>query len=158
IGVPDGHHSMTHHDGDPVKIEKVVKINHLHVQTFGYLLEKMHSTPDGDGSLLDHSMILYGSSLSDGNRHTHDELPLVLVGGRRGDLLRMTFPRLFHRPAREPFADVTNPSANRSGHASVRALRSRRHRPSIAGCGEAPRPRSRQRPPRIQSECKRGAA
>ncbi|HEV2495954.1 MAG TPA: DUF1552 domain-containing protein [Terriglobia bacterium] len=81
IGVPDGHHSMTHHDGDPVKIEKVVKINHLHAQTFAYLVEKMRSTPDGDGSLLDHSMILYGSSLSDGNRHTHDELPLVLVGG-----------------------------------------------------------------------------
>jgi len=86
IGVPDGHHSMTHHDGDPVKIEKVVKINHLHVQTFGYLLEKMQSTPDGDGSLLDHSMILYGSSLSDGNRHTHDELPLVLVGGGCGKI------------------------------------------------------------------------
>jgi len=86
IGVPDGHHSMTHHDGDPVKIEKVVKINHLHAQTFAYLLEKMHSTPDGDGTLLDHSMILYGSSLSDGNAHTHDELPLVLVGGGCGQL------------------------------------------------------------------------
>lgn len=86
IGVPDGHHSMTHHDGDPVKIERVVKINHLHAQTFAYLLEKMHSTPDGDGTLLDHSMILYGSSLSDGNAHTHDELPLVLVGGGCGQL------------------------------------------------------------------------
>lgn len=86
IGVPDGHHSMTHHDGDPVKIEKVVKINHLHAQTFAYLVEKMQSTPDGDGTLLDHSMILYGSSLSDGNAHTHDELPLVLVGGGCGRL------------------------------------------------------------------------
>jgi hypothetical protein len=86
IGVPDGHHSMTHHDGDPVKIEKVVKINHLHAQTFAYLVEKMQSTPDGDGTLLDHSMILYGSSLSDGNRHTHDELPLVLVGGGCGKI------------------------------------------------------------------------
>ncbi len=86
IGVPDGHHSMTHHDGDPVKIEKVVKINHLHAQTFAYLVEKMQSTPDGDGTLLDHSVILYGSSLSDGNRHTHDELPLVLVGGGCGKI------------------------------------------------------------------------
>lgn len=86
IGVPDGHHSMTHHDGDPVKIEKVVKINHLHAQTFAYLVEKMRSTPDGDGTLLDHSMILYGSSLSDGNAHTHDELPLVLVGGGCGQI------------------------------------------------------------------------
>jgi len=86
IGVPDGHHSMTHHDGDPVKIEKVVKINHLHAETFAYLVEKMQSTEDGDGTLLDHSMILYGSSLSDGNRHTHDELPLVLVGGGCGKI------------------------------------------------------------------------
>jgi len=86
IGVPDGHHSMTHHDGDPVKIEKVVKINHLHARTFAYLIEKMQSTPDGDGTLLDHSMILYGSSISDGNAHTHDDLPLVLVGGACGQI------------------------------------------------------------------------
>lgn len=86
IGVPDGHHSMTHHDGDPAKIAKVVKINHLHAKTFAYLIEKMQSTPDGDGTLLDHSMVLYGSSLSDGNAHTHDNLPLVLVGGGCGQL------------------------------------------------------------------------
>jgi hypothetical protein len=86
IGVPDGHHSLTHHQGDPVKIEKVAKINHLHVRTFAYLLEKMQSTPDGEGTLLDHSMILYGSSLSDGNAHTHDELPLALVGGGCGQI------------------------------------------------------------------------
>lgn len=86
IGVPDGHHSVTHHDGDPAKIEKVVKINHLHAQTFAYLLQKMQSTPDGDGTLLDHSMILYGSSISDGNAHTHDDLPLVLVGGACGQI------------------------------------------------------------------------
>jgi hypothetical protein len=86
IGVPDGHHSVTHHDGDPAKIEKVVKINRLHAQTFAYLLQKMQSTPDGDGTLLDHSMILYGSSISDGNAHTHDDLPLVLVGGACGQI------------------------------------------------------------------------
>ncbi len=81
IGVTDGHHSVTHHMHDPVKIEKVVKINHFHVETFAYLLDKLRSTQDGDGSLLDHSMILYGSSISDGNAHTHHDLPLVLVGG-----------------------------------------------------------------------------
>jgi hypothetical protein len=86
IGVPDGHHSVTHHDGDPAKIEKVVKINHLHAQTFAYLLQKMQSTPDGDGTLLDHAMMLYGSSISDGNAHTHDDLPLVLVGGACGQI------------------------------------------------------------------------
>jgi len=86
IGVPDGHHSVTHHDNDPAKIEKVVKINHLHAQTFAYLLQKLQSTPDGDGTLLDHSMMLYGSSISDGNAHTHDNLPLVLAGGACGQI------------------------------------------------------------------------
>lgn len=86
IGVPDGHHSVTHHDNDPVKIEKVVKINQLHARTFAYLLQKMQSTPDGEGTLLDHTMLLYGSSLSDGNAHTHDNLPLVLVGGGCGQI------------------------------------------------------------------------
>ena len=86
IGVPDGHHSVTHHQGDPEKIEKTTKINQLHAQTFAYLLQKMHSTPDGDGTLLDHSMMLYGSSISDGNAHTHDNLPIVLVGGACGQI------------------------------------------------------------------------
>lgn len=86
IGVPDGHHSVTHHQNDPEKIEKTAKINHLHTQTFAYLLEKMRSTPDGNGTLLDHSMILYGSSISDGNAHTHDNLPLVLAGGGCGQI------------------------------------------------------------------------
>ena len=81
IGVTDGHHSVTHHMNDPVKIEKVVKINHFHVETFAYLLDKLRATEDGDGSLLDHSLILYGSSISDGNAHTHHDLPLVLAGG-----------------------------------------------------------------------------
>ena len=86
IGVSDGHHSITHHDGDPVKIEKVSKINSLHVQVFVYLLQKMQATLDGDGTLLDHSMILYGSGLSDGNLHMHDQLPLALVGGGCGQI------------------------------------------------------------------------
>jgi hypothetical protein len=81
IGVPDGHHSVTHHQHDADKIEKVVKINNLHVKTFAYMLDRMRSTPDGDGTLLDHSMVLYGSSISDGNAHTHHDLPLVLAGG-----------------------------------------------------------------------------
>src|SRR5450631_1728793 len=86
IGVSDGHHSVTHHQNDPEKIAKTIKINELHVRTFAYLLEKLQSTPDGDGSLLDHSMILYGSSISDGNAHTHHDLPLVLAGGAAGQI------------------------------------------------------------------------
>ncbi|HYW42710.1 MAG TPA: DUF1552 domain-containing protein [Bryobacteraceae bacterium] len=86
IGVTDGHHSVTHHMNDPEKIAKVVKINTYHVETFAYLLDKMRKTPDGDGTLLDHSMILYGSSISDGNAHTHHDLPLVLAGGGAGQI------------------------------------------------------------------------
>ncbi len=86
IGVSDGHHSVTHHQNNPEKIAKTIKINELHVKTFAYLLNKLESTPDGDGSLLDHSMILYGSSISDGNVHTHNDLPLVLVGGGSGQI------------------------------------------------------------------------
>ncbi len=81
IGVSDGHHSVTHHQNDQEKIAKVMKIDQLHVKSFAYLLSKLESTPDGDGTLLDHSMMLYGSSICDGNAHTHHDLPLVLAGG-----------------------------------------------------------------------------
>jgi hypothetical protein len=84
IGVSDGHHSVTHHQNDPEKIEKVTKIDTYHTGLLAYYLGKLKSTKDGDGTLLDHSMVLYGSSICDGNRHTHDNLPLVLAGGAAG--------------------------------------------------------------------------
>ena len=86
IGVSDGHHSVTHHQNDQAKIAKVIKIDELHVKSFAYLLNKLESTPDGDGSLLDHSLMLYGSSICDGNAHTHHDLPLVLAGGTSAKL------------------------------------------------------------------------
>ena len=86
IDISDGHHDCTHHQLNPEKIAKTIKINTHHVSQFAYLVEKMKSTQDGDGSLLDHSMILYGSSISDGNRHTHTDLPLALLGGASGKL------------------------------------------------------------------------
>ena len=86
VGVPDGHHSVTHHQQDPEKISKTIKINEVHVKTFAYYVDKMKSTPDGDGSLLDHSLLLYGSSINDGNAHTHHDLPLVLAGGASGQV------------------------------------------------------------------------
>jgi hypothetical protein len=86
IGISDGHHSISHHQSDPEKIEKLIKIDELHVGLFAYLLEKLKSTPDGDGSLLDHSMVLFGSSISESNIHTHDDLPIVLAGGANGRL------------------------------------------------------------------------
>ena len=96
IGVPDAHHAMTHHSYDPEKIEKVIRINKHHVSMFGYMLDKMHSIADGEGTLLDHSMLVYGSSIADGNQHTHHDLPIVLAGGGAGRIKggrHMRFPR-----------------------------------------------------------------
>ena len=67
VGVPDGHHDLSHHGGDPAKQEKIQKINRFHVAQLAYLLEKLKSIPEGDGTLLDHCMIVYGSGISDGN-------------------------------------------------------------------------------------------
>ena len=86
IGIPEAHHGLTHHQGDKQKIEKVAQINCHHIQQFAYLLEKLKATPDGDGTLLDHSMITYGSGLSEGNTHDHGNLPLVLAGRGCGKL------------------------------------------------------------------------
>jgi hypothetical protein len=81
IGLPEGHHGLTHHSGDKGKIEKVTRINCYHIQSLVYLLEKLNSIKDGDGTILDHSMIVYGSGISDGNLHDHSNLPLILAGG-----------------------------------------------------------------------------
>ena len=82
IGVPDPHHPLTHHRGHPDFIEKVTKINTFHVELFAGFLEKLKATPDGDGTLLDHSAILYGGALSDGNAHSNMDLPLRGSGPR----------------------------------------------------------------------------
>jgi hypothetical protein len=84
IGISDGHHSISHHQNDPERVEKLIKIDELHVELFGYFLEKLRTTPDGDGTLLDHSLTVFGSSLSESNLHTHDELPIVLAGNAGG--------------------------------------------------------------------------
>jgi hypothetical protein len=84
IGIPDAHHALTHHRGNPEWIEKVARINTYHVVQFGYFLGKLKSTPDGDGSLLDHTLLVYGSGLSDGNRHDHADLPVLVAGGGLG--------------------------------------------------------------------------
>jgi hypothetical protein len=86
IGIADPHHPLTHHRNNEQWIEKVAQINQLHIELFAYFLGNLKSTRDGDGSLLDHSMILYGSALSDGNRHTHEDLPILLAGGANGKI------------------------------------------------------------------------
>ncbi|MEZ5365011.1 MAG: DUF1552 domain-containing protein [Bryobacterales bacterium] len=79
IGIPDGHHPLTHHQNDPVKMEKVVKINEYHMRQFADWMMRLSKIQEGDGSLLDNSMIIYGAGLSDGNRHTHEDLPTMMV-------------------------------------------------------------------------------
>jgi hypothetical protein len=80
IGVPDGHHPLTHHQGNQDMLAKVRQINELHSRLFAEFLVKMKNTPEGDSNLLDQSMIVYGSGLADGNGHTHDQLPTLLAG------------------------------------------------------------------------------
>jgi hypothetical protein len=86
IGIPDPHHAISHHGNAPDKIEKHAKINTYHVSLFGHFLDRLRSTPDGDGTLLDHSLVLYGGCISNGNLHTHGPLPTVLAGGACGEL------------------------------------------------------------------------
>ena len=86
IGVPDAHHPLSHHQGDQEKIAKLIKVDAYHVQMFAYYLSRLRDTPDGDGSLLDNSAILYAGGISDGNSHSHDDLPVLIAGGGGGAL------------------------------------------------------------------------
>jgi hypothetical protein len=86
IGVPDVHHSVSHHRSDPANLEKIAKIDEYHSQLLTYYLEKLRNTRDVEGSLLDNVIIMYGSAMSDGNAHLLHNLPLVLIGGGSGQL------------------------------------------------------------------------
>jgi Protein of unknown function (DUF1552) len=85
-GVPEGHHSISHHDNNPEKLAKLAKIDAYHVKQMSIFLGKLRQTPDGDATLLDNSMILYGGGISNGNMHNHEHLPIVLAGGGAGQL------------------------------------------------------------------------
>lgn len=87
LGIPDGHHPLTHHRNDPALMEKVSRINTYHVQQFAGWVEKLRSIHEGDGTLLDNCMIVYGAGLTDGNRHNHEDLP-TLIAGRAGGYIR----------------------------------------------------------------------
>jgi hypothetical protein len=102
IGISDSHHPLTHHRNNPEMVEKVTQINRYHLEQFGYFLSKLKATKDGDGTLLDHSMIVYGSGLSDGNRHQHDHLPVVLAGRGSGTI----------KPGRHVIYPTETPMAN----------------------------------------------
>jgi hypothetical protein len=82
IGVPEAHHAVSHHDNFPEKLKAYAKVNHYHVDTLAYYLKKLDSIHDGDGTLLDHTAVLYGGGMSDGNVHNNYSVPVVVVGGK----------------------------------------------------------------------------
>ena len=86
IGVPEGHHDLSHHGGSSEKHEKLKKINRFHIEQFAYLLERLAAIKEGEQSLLDRAMLVYGSGISDGNRHNHNNLPILLVGKGGGTI------------------------------------------------------------------------
>jgi len=87
LEVPEGHHDLSHHGGDKKKHEKLQRINTFHVRQLAYFLSKLKSIPEGEGSLLDSAMIVHGSGIGDGNRHNHNDLPVLLAGGGAGTIL-----------------------------------------------------------------------
>lgn len=99
IGVPEPHHSVSHHRDDPALIAKKARIDTHHMELFTYFLQKMKDTPDGDGSLLDHSLILYGGGMGNGNLHRHEHLPCLLAGNLGGQFktgYHMAYPENTH--------------------------------------------------------------
>ena len=86
IGITEGHHGLSHHQDNPTQLSKYAKLNTYQTELFRWFLEKLQSTPEGDGTLLDHSLFLYGAGLSNPNLHAHYDLPLLLVGGAAGQL------------------------------------------------------------------------
>ena len=115
IGVPDGHHPLTHHQGNMEMLAKVRQINELHARLFAEFITKLKNTPDGDSNLLDSSLIVYGSGLSDGNVHTHDQLP-TLLAGRGGGVVTPGRHIIYQRET-----PVTNLFATMLEYAGVRA-------------------------------------
>jgi hypothetical protein len=86
IGISEGHHELSHHGGDKAKQEKVRQINRFHTEQLAYILEKMQSIREGERTLLDNTMVVYGAGISDGDRHNHDDLPILLAGKAGGAL------------------------------------------------------------------------
>jgi hypothetical protein len=101
--VRDAFHILSHHSNIKENIDRFTVLNRYHVTLFAYFLEKLRSTPDGDGTLLDHSMVLYGSGMSDGNQHNHTDLPIVLAGGASG---RLQGGRHLRHPTHTPMTNL----------------------------------------------------
>ena len=115
IGISDAHHALTH-ESKPDSVEKVIKINTYHMRQFSYFLEKLRSTPDGEGSLLDHVAVVYGSGISNGFEHTHTRLPVLVAGGAAGFQLG----RHVRLKEEAPLADLHLTLLNRLGLSTAR--------------------------------------
>jgi hypothetical protein len=112
VGVTDGHHAISHHQNRADKMEKNVRIQTYNVTMFGQFLEKLKNTPDGDGSLLDNTVLLYGSNMSNSNAHDHFPLPNLVVGGAAG---RMTGGRHLRYPDHTPMTNLLLTMLNKAG-------------------------------------------
>jgi Protein of unknown function (DUF1552) len=117
IGVPDGHHDLSHHGGDAAKRENIAKINRFHVAQLAYFLRRLKSVQEGDATLLDHCLIVYGSGISDGNSHAHDNLPILLAGNANGSVKTA---RHIHFPAETPLTNLHVWLLNRMGAHTTR--------------------------------------
>ena len=102
-GVRDAFHTLSHHSNVPDNINRFAVLNTYHVALFAYFLDKLRATQDGDGTLLDHSLVLYGSGMSDGNQHNHTDLPILLAGGASG---RLKGGRHLRHPKNTPMANL----------------------------------------------------
>lgn len=122
-GVPDAQHAISHHQEDPATVAKYAKVNAYHVSMFGYFLEKLQATPDGDGTLLDHVLLLYGSAMGNSNRHDPKDLPMLLAGSGAGTLKGGRHLRYEHKPVANLYMtmlDKLGVSADRLGDADGR--------------------------------------
>ena len=103
LGISEGFHPASHHQNNPARLENLTKINTYHVGLLAHFLEKLKSTPDGDGNLLDHSLVLYGSGMSNSNVHNHSPLPVLVAGGAAG---RLKGGRHLKYPENTPMANL----------------------------------------------------
>jgi Protein of unknown function (DUF1552) len=103
IGVPDSHHPLSHHQDEPAKLERLHKVNEYHFQQFAYLVKKLDSMREGDGTMLDNTLFLYGSAISDSNTHFHDDLPIALIGGKAAGIQG---GRYIRQPKGTPLANL----------------------------------------------------
>ena len=163
LGVSDAFHPLSHHQNNPAKIEKLVKVQNFHTKVFTGFLDKLAATPDGDGSLLDHSIILFGSNMSNSDLHNNDPLPSAVFGRAYG---KIKGGQHLHYPQNTPHANLLLTLLDRAGVAGREGRRQHRHvRGSLmrmrnallagaAGVRRLPAPRSSRRRASCSRRCK----